>query len=59
MEVINPFLTKIKFEEQYCQSELFSIVADIDPIVEGHYMIYSNKCIPSIADGNFVKLKNL
>ena len=53
MEQKNPFLTRIRFEEQYCQNELFSIVADIDPIVNGHYMLYAKECIPSIADCNY------
>ena len=53
MKPDNPFLTKIRFEEQYCQNDLFSVVADIEPIVQGHYMIYSKECIPSIADCDY------
>lgn len=49
----NPFLTKIMFEEQYCQDDLFSVVQDIDPIVFGHYMIYSREWQPSLADCDY------
>lgn len=46
----NPFLTKIIFEPQLVENESFGVVADIDPIVEGHYLFYSKKWLPSIAD---------
>lgn len=49
----NPFFTKIMFEPQLCQNSLFSVVADIDPIVPGHFMIYSRQWLPSIADCDF------
>lgn len=49
----NPFLTKIMFEPQLCQNNLFSVVADIDPIMSGHYMVYSRQWLPSIADCDF------
>ncbi len=49
----NPFFTKIIFEEQYCQNDLFSVVQDIDPIVPGHYMIYSREWLPSLADCDY------
>ena len=49
----NPFLTKIMFEPQLCQNGLFSVVADLDPIVPGHYMIYSRQWFPSIADCDY------
>ena len=46
----NPFLTRIIFEPQLVENEYFGVVADIDPIVEGHYLFYSKKWLPSIAD---------
>ncbi|USF25761.1 hypothetical protein N510_000673 [Firmicutes bacterium ASF500] len=46
----NPFLTKIIFEPQLVENENFSVVTDIDPIVDGHYLFYSKKWLPSIAD---------
>lgn len=53
MKLENPFLTRIISEEQFCQNELFSIVKDIDPIVPGHYMIYSKEWRPSLADCDY------
>lgn len=53
MKPENPFLTKIIFEEQYCQNALFSVVEDIDPIVPGHYMIYAKEWHPSLADCDY------
>lgn len=47
---LNPFLTKIIFEPQLVENENFGVVADIDPIVDGHYLFYSKKCLPSVAD---------
>lgn len=46
----NPFLTKIIFELQLVENEHFGVVEDIDPIIEGHYLFYSKKWLPSIAD---------
>lgn len=46
----NPFLTKIIFEPQLVEDEYFGVVKDIDPIVEGHYLFYSKKWLPSVAD---------
>lgn len=46
----NPFLTKIIFEPQLAENEFFGIVADIDPIVPEHYMLYTKVCRPSMAD---------
>ena len=46
----NPFLTRIIFEPQLVENESFGVVAGIDPIVEGHYLFYSKKWLPSIAD---------
>lgn len=51
----NPFLTKIVFEPQLVENENFGVVADIDPIVEGHYLFYSKKWLPSIADCDIVQ----
>ena len=51
--VKNPFLTRIYFESKICQSELFSIVADKDPVTEGHYMPFCNESKTSFADADF------
>ena len=51
----NPFLTRIIFEPQLAENESFGVVADIDPIVEGHYLFYSKKWLPSIADCDTVQ----
>lgn len=48
--IINPFLTKIVFEPQLLENEFFGVVDDIEPITEGHYLFYSKKWLPSIAD---------
>ena len=53
MKLENPFLTRIISEEQFCQNELFSIVKDIDPIVPGHYMIYTKEWQSSLADCDY------
>lgn len=49
----NPFLTKIIFEPQAAENESFGIVADIDPVVPGHYMLFSKQWHKSIADCDF------
>jgi len=48
----NPFLTKIIFEQQLCENEKFGIVADAEPMVDGHYLFYLKEQRPSIADGD-------
>lgn len=44
----NPFLTRIIFEPQLVENESFGVVADIDPIVEGHYLFYSKSGYPRL-----------
>ena len=51
----NPFLTKIIFEPQLIEDEFFGVVKDIDPIVDGHYLFYSKKWLPSVADCDIVR----
>ena len=46
----NPFLTKIVFEPQFVENDLFGVVTDIDPIVPEHYMLYTKLYQPSLAD---------
>ena len=46
----NPFLTRIIYEPQLIENDNFGIVADIDPIVPKHYLFYTKKQFPSIAD---------
>lgn len=48
----NPFLTKIIYEEQLCENDLFGIVPDAEPMVEGHYMFYLKEHLSSVADSD-------
>lgn len=51
----NPFLTRICFEEQVIENDLFSVVRDADPIVDDHFLFYSKAVHPSIADSPYDK----
>ncbi len=51
----NPFLTRICFEEQIIENELFSVVRDAEPIVADHFLFYTKAVHPSIADSPYDK----
>jgi diadenosine tetraphosphate (Ap4A) HIT family hydrolase len=46
----NPYLTRIQEERQIHSDDLYYVVADGEPIVEGHHLIVSRKEVQSFAD---------